>query len=141
MPDVYSDIKARQRSVDAASALPLAPIPPAALAWRRRAIRLCWLMTFVGGLGLSAIPGPKGSSDTITYSEEGGRQVQIHQFFYSRHYGVPFHVARVDLDDAGNMKNFTVKGDSGVFGNFAVAFLLSVGLLTLWGRRRRRRDT
>jgi hypothetical protein len=137
MPDVYSDVKTRQQPADLSSASALSPIPPAALAWRRRAIRLSWLMTFVGGLGLSALPGPKGSSDTVTYSEDGGRKVAIHKFTYIRNYGVPFHVARVDLDDAGNMKNFTIKGDSGLFGNFAVAFAISVGLLMLWGRRRR----
>ena len=137
MPDVYSDVKTRQQPIGVPSGSALEPIPPAALAWRRRAIRLCWLMTFVGGLGLSALPGPKGSSDTITYADDGGRQVAIHKFNYIRNYGVPFHVARTDLDDAGNITNFTIKGDSGLFGNFAVAFAISVGLLMLWGRRRR----
>jgi hypothetical protein len=139
MPDVYSDLKTRQQPIEAVSGAALAPIPATALAWRRRAIRLCWVMTFIGGLGLSAIPGPKGASDTITYSDEGGRKVQVHKFFYSRHYGVPFHVARADLDDAGKIDDFTIKGDSNVFGNFAVAFVISVGLL-FW-RGRRRRDT
>ena len=137
MPDVYSDVKTRQQPIDVPSASAVAPISPESLAWRRRAIRLSWVMTIVGGLALSAIPGPKGASDTISISEENGRKVQIHKFFYSRHYGVPFHVARTDLDDAGNVNNFTIKGDSGLFGNFAVAFVLSIGLLALWGRRRR----
>jgi hypothetical protein len=136
MADVLTDYKARQQE-DATPAGAVAPIPAKTISRRRRALRFCMFLTLVGGIGLNIAPGPKGSSDTVSSVTVNGVKTPIHKFSFSRPYGIPFVVARTEIDDAGNIKNLRVNASTGIFGNFAVAFAVSLGLLALIGRRRR----
>ena len=135
MPDVYTDHRTLEQGFQSPAAL--APIPAATVARRRRALRLCLFLTVVGGIGLNFVPGPKGSEHTVSTVTVNGVKTQIHKFAFSRPYGMPFVVARAELDDDGGMKNIKVNASTGVFGNFAVVFAIAFGLLALLGRRRR----
>jgi hypothetical protein len=114
----------------------LAPLPEKTLARRRRLIRYGGVMTFLLAAGLSAIPGPKGSSNTITYVSERGVQTQVHEFFFSRHLGLPFQTGRIDYKDDREIRSVSFKGP-GFLGNLAVAFAMVVGASIFIGRRRR----
>src|SRR6185503_5257 len=124
MPEVYTDYKTRRQPIDAGSAL--APLPPTTLARRRRLFRYGGLVTFLLAVGLSLIPGPKGSSHTITPTVEHGVKTQVHQYFFSRHVGLPFTTGRADYNDDGSIKDISMNGD-GFLGNFCVALALVIG--------------
>src|SRR4051812_8730085 len=109
MPELSSDVRTRQQPVDMPSAL--SPIPHATLIRRRRLLRWGGLATFLLGIGLSVIPGPKGSSHTVSTKIENGVTTQVHQFSFSRHYGVPFSTARTDYNDDGSIKDFRIEAD------------------------------
>ena len=136
MPETFTDYKTREQPVDpAAGPGPLAPLPEKTLARRRRLIRYGGVMTFLLAIGLSAIPGPKGSSNTITFVTERGVRTQVRQFFFSRHLGLPFTTGRIDYEDNGAVKKVSVKGP-GFLGNLGVAFAIVVALSIFMGRRR-----
>ena len=81
MPETFTDYKTREQPVDpAAGPRPLAPLPEKTLARRRRLIRYGGVMTFLLAIGLSAIPGPKGSSNTITFVTERGVRTQVRRY-------------------------------------------------------------
>ena len=135
MTEQSTDYKTRQQPIDAAET-GLAPMPVATLKRRRRVLQFGWLGVFVLGLGFSAIPGPKGSSETISYVGEGRAQTAVHEFYYSRHLGRPFTAGRIDLNDDGSVKSVSMKGD-GLLSNFGVALLIMIGVSIYIGRRRR----
>jgi hypothetical protein len=136
MPETYPDYKTREQPVEAAPGYAaVAPLPEKTLARRRRLIRYGGVMTFLLALGLSAIPGPKGSSDITTYVTERGVKTEIRQFFFSRHVGLPFATGRIDYEDNGAIRRVSVKGP-GFLGNLAVAFSIVVVLSIFMGRRR-----
>ena len=136
MPDSFTDYKTREQAVDPAIAPgALAPLPEKTLARRRRLIRYGGVMTFFLAVGLSALPGPKGSSQTISYVTERGVQTQVRQFFFSRHLGLPFETGRIDYQDDGEIRSVRFDG-SGFLGNLAVAFALVVVASIFIGRRR-----
>ena len=93
-------------------------------------------MTFVLGIGLSAIPGPKGSSHTITTEVDNGVTSQVHHFNFSRHFGVPFETARLDYKDDGSIKSFQAEGVA-FLENLAVALVIVIGASLFFGRKRR----
>ena len=127
MSELLSQEKTRQHAgFDEASPTDLAPLPPLALARRRRLVRLAGLLTLVGGLGLSAIPGPKGSSHVQITETENGTTTVVHKFSYYRTYGVPFAVAKTEFDESGEMKSASVQGENfvGLFGNMALALAI-----------------
>jgi len=134
MPELHTDQKTRQPSVDFTSAV--SPLPPTTIARRRRLLRWSGVMAILLCLALSAIPGPKGSSHTITPSIENGVKTQVQKFFFSRHIGLPFQTGRADYNDDGSIRDITVHGD-GFLGNFVVAFLIVIGVSIFIGRRRR----
>ena len=134
MPELRTDYKTRQQQVDFGSGL--STLPPATVARRRRLLRWGGVMTFLLGIGLSVIPGPKGSSHTITAVEENGAKTQVHQFFFSRHLGLPFQTGRADYKDDGSISDVTFHGE-GFLGNIAVAFAIVVGASIFMGRKRR----
>jgi hypothetical protein len=136
MPDLSTDYRTKQGQFQSSAGL-VAPLPPATIARRRRALRLCLFLTIVGGIGLNLVPGPKNGDDTVSSANINGVRVQVHKYTFSKPYGVPFVVARAELDDAGGMKDLKVDAGTGIFGNFGVAFAISFGLLALLGRRRR----
>ena len=136
MPETYTDYKTREQPVEAAPGHgALSPLPEKTLARRRRLIRYGGVMTFLLAMGISAIPGPKGSSNTITFVTERGVQTQVRQFFFSRHLGRPFTTGRIDYEDDGSVRRVSVKGP-GFLGNLAVAFAMVVVLSIFMGRRR-----
>lgn len=136
MPDSSTDYKTREQAVDPAIATAaLAPLPEKTLARRRRLMRYGGVMTFFLAVGLSALPGPKGSSRTVTYVTERGVKAQVQQFFFSRHLGLPFQTGRIDYRDDGEIKSVKFEG-SGFLGNLAVAFAVVVGASIFIGRRR-----
>ena len=136
MPETYPEYKTREQPVDAAAGHgALAPLPPKTLARRRRLIRYGGVMTFLLALGISAIPGPKGSSDVTTYVTDRGVKTEVRQFFFSRHLGLPFTTGRIDYEDDGSVKKVVVKGP-GFLGNLAVAFAAVVVMSIFMGRRR-----
>jgi hypothetical protein len=134
MTELYEDYRARQQPIDASSAL--APLPAKTLARRRRMIRYGGLMTVLLTLGLSAIPGPKGSSNTTEVVTDHGTTIQVRRFFYSRHVGLPFTTGRADYNDDGSIKDIKIEG-SGFFGNFWVSLATVIVIAILIGRRRR----
>jgi hypothetical protein len=134
MTELHTDYKTRQQPIEYASAL--APLPAATLARRRRLMRYGGLMTFLLGVALSAIPGPKGSSHTITTSVVNGVKTQVHQYFFSRHLGLPFETGRIDYNDDASIKKVVFKGD-GFLGNIGLAFAIVIGASIFLGRRRR----
>src|ERR1043165_7670635 len=103
MSELQTDYKTRQQPIDVASGL--APMPARTLARRRRIIRYGWLATLLPGLGLSAIPGPKGSSHTVKSVTVNGGTVQVHQFDFSRPIGLPFATGRASIADDGSIKD------------------------------------
>jgi hypothetical protein len=136
MPETYPDYKTREQPAEAALGHgALAPLPEKTLARRRRLIRYGGVMTFLLAMGLSAIPGPKGSSDTISYVTERGVKTEVRQFFFSRHLGLPFATGRIDYEDNGAVRKVAIKGP-GFLGNLAVAFAIVVALSIFMGRRR-----
>jgi len=134
MPELSSDVRSRPQPVEGPSAV--AAVPQATLARRRRLIRWGGLATFVLGIGLSAIPGPKGSSHTVTTEVENGVTSQVHHFSFTRHFGVPFTTARLDYKDDGSIKDFTVEGDT-FLGNLGAALIIVIGASMFLGRKRR----
>src|SRR3954464_4268864 len=124
MPELRTDHKTRQQQVDYASAV--STLPAATITRRRRLLRWGGVMTFFLGVGLSVIPGPKGSSYTSTAVEENGAKTQVQQFVFSRHLGLPFQTGRADYKDDGSIKDVTFNGE-GFLGNIGVAFALVVG--------------
>jgi hypothetical protein len=134
MPQLFSDIRTRQEPIDMPSGL--AALPPATLARRRRLLRWAGVFTFLVAAGLSAIPGPKGASDTITFRNENGAKTQVHQFFFSRHYGLPFSPARADYNDDGSIRRVSIKPEA-FLGNLGVALVIVIGASIFLGRRRR----
>jgi hypothetical protein len=137
MPETHTDYKTRAQPTERATGgVAVAPLPEKTLARRRRLIRYGGVMTFLLAIGLSAIPGPKGSSNTITVVTERGVQTQVRQFFFSRHFGLPFTTGRIDYEDNGAVKKVSVKGP-GFLGNLGVAFAIVVALSIFMGRRRR----
>ena len=114
-------------------------VSPVVIQRRRRLIHLIGLVTFLGGIGLSAIPGPKGSADAVSQVKENGVTTTVHKFSYYRPYGAPFPVARAEFNETGGgIKRFEMTGDGafGIFANMAVAFALALGASLLLGRRR-----
>lgn len=134
MTELHTDYKTRQQPIESASAL--APLPPATLARRRRLMRYGGVVTVLLAAALSVIPGPKGSSHTITPSVVNGVKTQVHQYFFSRHLGLPFETGRIDYNDDASIKNVVFKGD-GFLGNIGVAFAMVIGASIFIGRRRR----
>lgn len=134
MPEVSSEVRTRQQPVDIPS--PLAPLPQSTLARRRRLLRWGGLATFLVGVGLSVIPGPKGSSHTVSTNIENGVKTQVHQYFFSRHYGVPFSTGRADYNDDGSIKDFRIEADN-FLGNLGVALVIVIGASIFLGRKRR----
>jgi hypothetical protein len=134
MPETYRDYN-KQATESVAGFRAVAELPEKTLARRRRLIRYGGIMTFLLAVGLSAIPGPKGSSNTITFVNERGVQTQVRQFFFSRHLGLPFTTGRIDYEDNGAVKKVSVKGP-GFLGNLGVAFAIVVALSIFMGRRR-----
>src|ERR1043165_4376776 len=138
MREVETDYRTREQPVAQASevvSVPM-PLPPKTLARRKRLMRYGGLITFVLALGLSAIPGPKGSSNTVTYSTDHGVKTQVHHFFFSRHVGLPFTTGRADYNDDGTIRDIRIEGD-GFLGNFVVALAIVIGASIFIGRRRR----
>jgi hypothetical protein len=140
MSEYSTPVKTRQQpGIDASEPDDLAPIPPAALARRRRLVRLAGLLTFVGGLGLSAIPGPKIGTQTRITETENGVTTVVHKFSYRRTYGMPFPVANAEFDEGNEIRKLGVEGEEvfGLFGNLAVAFgIVIVGSVVIGLRRR-----
>jgi hypothetical protein len=133
MSEVSSELKTRQAPAAMPSALE--PLPVATLARRRRLVRWSALLVFLGGIGLSVIPGPKASSHVIHTETDNGVTTTTHKFTYNQPYGVPFVVARAELDDQGGIRRFEIPG-TGVLGNFAVSFGIVFALSAFLGRRR-----
>src|SRR3954468_11897959 len=98
MPEVQTDYRKREKDFATATASS-SLLPATTIARRRRLLRWGGVMTFLLGVGLSVILGPKGSSHTITSIEENGAKTQVHQFFFSRQLGVPFQTGRADYND------------------------------------------
>lgn len=134
MTELSTDYKTRQQPIESPSAL--APLPPTTLARRRRLLRYGGVVTFLLSAALSAIPGPKGSSHTIVQSDVNGVKTQVHQYFFSRHMGLPFQTGRADYNDDGSIKNVAFHGE-GFLANLGVAFAIVVGASIFLGRRRR----
>ena len=138
MSELLSQEKTRQQPAFDPAPAELAPLPPQALARRRRIVRLVGLMTVVGGLGLSAIPGPKRSSHAQITETENGRTTVIHRFTYHRPYGAPFVVAKAEFDEEGSIDKFGIDGENlpGILGNMVVAFGIAMVAAFFLGRRR-----
>jgi hypothetical protein len=136
MPELYTDYRTRQPPIDSGSGLAPLPLPRATLVRRRRLLRYGGLLAIALGMAMSTIPGPKGSSHTIKPVMDHGVKVQVHEFFFSRHYGLPFPVARVDYNDNGSIKNLSLKFDN-FFGNLGVALVTVIAASIYLGRRRR----
>lgn len=134
MPELTSDIKTRQQPVDMPSGL--AELPPATLARRRRLLRWGGVFTFLVAVGLSVIPGPKGASDTLITRDDNGAKTQVHQFFFSRHYGLPFSTGRADYNDDGSIKDIRIKPEA-FLGNLGAALVIVIVASILLGRKRR----
>ena len=134
MTELQTDYKTRQQPIDYGSAL--APLPPTTLARRRKLLRYGGLMAVLLGLAISAIPGPKGSSNTISHTTVNGVKTQVHQFFFSRQLGLPFQTGRADYNDDGSIRRVTFHGE-GFLGNIGVAFAIVLGASIFIGRRRR----
>ena len=134
MPELYEDYQTRQQPIETSSVLE--PLPAKTLARRRRMIRYGGLMTVMLTLGMSAIPGPKGSSNTTDIVTDHGVSTKVHHFFYSRHIGLPFTTGRADYNDDGSIKSIKVKGE-GFLGNFWVSLAIVIVSAILIGRRRR----
>lgn len=139
MPELHTDDRTRQQPAYGGTGwhegTGLLPLPAKTLARRKRLMRYGGLLAFVLSLGLSAIPGPKGSSNTISIRTEHGIKTQIHEFYFSRHFGRPFTTGRLDYNDDGSIKNIRFEGD-GVLGNFVVALAIVIGASIFIGRRR-----
>jgi hypothetical protein len=139
MSEFTSQVKTRQQpGIAATEPADVAPLPPATLVRRRRLVRFAALMTFVAGFGLSAVPGPKGSSHQQVTQTDRGVTTVVHKFAYYRPYGVPFVVARAELGESGEIKSLAMRGEGtvGILGNLAVALGLVIVLSLLLGRRR-----
>jgi hypothetical protein len=134
MPELSPEVRTPQQAAGMPSAV--LPLPPATLTRRRRLLRWGGLATFILGIGLSAIPGPKGSSHTVTTSVDNGARTQIHQFFFSRHYGLPFTTGRTDYNDDGTIKDFNVEAE-GFLGNLGAALVMVIAASIFLGRKRR----
>ena len=134
MPELDTEYKTRQQPIDVASGL--AVLPPKTLARRRRLLRYGGVMAFLLSAGLSAIPGPKGSSDILKMSNENGAKVMVHQFSFSRNLGLPFAAGRAEYNDDGTIKDIQIEGP-GLLGNFGVALAIVIGASIFIGRRRR----
>ena len=80
--------------------------------------------------------GPKGASDTLITREENGAKTQIHQFFFSRHYGLPFSPARADYNDDGSIQRVSIKPEA-FLGNLGAALLIVIVASIFLGRKRR----
>ena len=136
MPELDTEYETRRTaSQRATESRGLEPLPARTLARRRLLYRYCGPLTFVIGLGLSVIPGPKGSSHTVETKTEHGLTTQIHKYAFTRGIGVPFRTGTaVYGDDA--IDNIRIEGH-GFFGNCAVALgIVMVGAVVV-GRRRR----
>src|SRR4051794_24278961 len=137
MSEQHTDYRERERPIDSASERgALAPMPAATLLRRKRLIRYGGLVTFLLAVGMSAIPGPKGSSQTVESTVDGGVKTQVQRFFFSRHVGLPFATGRADYNDDGTIKDVSFHG-SGFLGNFLLALAIVVGASIFIGRRRR----
>ena len=140
MSEYSAPSKTRQQpGIDAAPTAGIISLPPAALARRRRVVRLVGLVTVVIGLGLSAIPGPKTGKQTDITETENGVTTVTHKFSYHQAYGMPFAVARAEFDEAGEIRKFGADGQEilGLFGNLAVALAIAILGAVALGRRRR----
>jgi hypothetical protein len=93
------------------------------------------MVAFLLTIGFSAIPGPKGSSHTITYASDRGVTTQVHHFFFSRHIGLPFTTGRADYNDDGSIKSIKFEGQ-GLLGNFLVSLAMVILASVFIGRRR-----
>jgi len=133
MRELKTDYTIRQAPIEMQSAL--APLPSRTLARRRRLMRWGGLAAVLLSLGLSAIPGPKGSSHTVETRTENGVSTQVHQFFFSRHVGLPFTTGRADYNDDGSIKRVSMYSD-GFLGNLVVALAMVIGVSIFIGRRR-----
>lgn len=134
MSELYSDSKTRLGTEFVRS--PLAPLPEPALARRRRLVRSMAALTFVGGLGLSVIPGPKtGVEHRVTSSNERGVKTQVHEFSFGRKYGLPFRTAQAHMAPSSEVERVSVH-PGGVLGNLAFALACAIGLSMLLNRRR-----
>lgn len=137
MPELNTDYKRGDpQFITATRTTSLSALPAATIARRRRLLRWGGVMTLILGIGFSVIPGPKGSSHTISSVEVNGTKTQVQQFFFSRHLGLPFQTGRIDYNDDGSTKNVVFHGE-GFLGNIAVAFAIVVGMSIFLGRRRR----
>ena len=134
MTDVR-DRERHQHHLHASASMPM-PISGRTQSHRRRLIRLYGTLTLIGGLALSAIPGPKGSSHTITTSTENGVSTQVHRFSYYRPIGFPFVTGEATLSESGALMDVSVKPGN-VLANLVVSLLVAIGLSLFIGRRRR----
>jgi hypothetical protein len=135
MSELYSDSKTRVATEFVQS--PLAPLQEAALARRRRLVRYMAALTFIGGLGLSAIPGAKtGVEHRITSSNDRGARTQVHEFSFGRGYGFPFRTAQSQIAPSGEVERVSLHPE-GVLGNLAFALAGAISLSILLNRRRR----
>jgi hypothetical protein len=103
-------------------------------------VRLGGLVTLIGGLALSAIPGPKGSSHIQITETEHGVTTVTRKFTYHQPYGVPFTVVRTEFEESGESRSVRVDGKEalGFIGNLAIALGIVVVFSMLVSRARRR---
>ena len=110
---------------------PLAPIPPAVRAKRRRFVRLLSFVAVFGGGALSAIP-----SSTTTWHESitiKGTE-RVHKMSFRREAGLPFRTVTLTLGPGRSIQRVSLHS-SGVIGNVLTAALAMIAISFL--RRRR----
>jgi hypothetical protein len=134
MPRISQDLEPRRQQFESSGSL--AALPVATLARRRRILRFGGFFTLLLAIGLSVVPGPKGSSETIELVTERGITSQVRRFTFSRRIGIPFSPGKVSYAEDGSIENVSFSGE-GILGNLGVAFALVVGASIFMGRRRR----
>jgi hypothetical protein len=95
------------------------------------------LITLLGGIVLSCIPGPKGTTQRITTEYQGNVKTQVVRISYRQPYGVPFAVVQTELDEHGSVRRIETDGTGafGLLGNLATSMLVVVALSALARRR------
>ncbi|HET9426335.1 MAG TPA: hypothetical protein VFO55_13280 [Gemmatimonadaceae bacterium] len=115
------------------------PLDPEARRRRRRFVRVVTLLAVLGGVGLSFIPRPMPEQPAVVEVRSGNAVVRTTAGVMSGSHlhGLPFGTATAEMTPTGDLERLSVH-PMGIFGNFAVAVALALGLSVLFRRRRRR---
>jgi hypothetical protein len=141
MSEISSEVKTRQQPRLDAAGVPagLVAISPTTMARRRRFVRVGFLLSILGGLGLSATPRPTYGDHEVKTATLDGVTTQVHEFNFRRDFGIPFTTVKTAIGDHGELKSVSADGAGmvGILGNMLAAAALVIGGSMLIQRRRR----